>query len=66
MSARDWEKRVLAAKGAEERVAEIEQELLLASRLTALREGAGSASASSRSAWASPTHASPPSNARTT
>ncbi len=41
MSARDWEKRVLAAKGAEKRVAEIEQELLLASRLTALREGAG-------------------------
>jgi len=41
MSARDWEKRVLAAKGAEERVAEIEQELLLANRLTALREGAG-------------------------
>ena len=41
MSARDWEKRVLAAKGAEERVTEIEQELLLASRLTALREGAG-------------------------
>jgi len=41
MSARDWEKRVLIAKGAEERVAEIEQELLLANRLTALREGAG-------------------------
>ena len=41
MSSRDWEKRVLAAKGAEERVAEIEQEFLLASRLTALREGAG-------------------------
>lgn len=41
MSARDWEKRVVAAKGAEERVAEIEQELLLANRLTALREGAG-------------------------
>lgn len=38
MSARDWEKRVLAAKGAEERVVEIEQELLLASRLTAFRE----------------------------
>ena len=41
MSARDWEKRVLAANGAEERVAEIEQELLLANRLTALREAAG-------------------------
>jgi transcriptional regulator with XRE-family HTH domain len=41
MSARDWEKRVLTTKGAEERVTEIEQELLLASRLTALREGAG-------------------------
>lgn len=41
MSARDWEKRVLAAKGAEERVVEIEQELLLASRLTAFREDAG-------------------------
>jgi len=41
MSARDWEKRVLGAKGAAERVAEIEQELLLAGRLTALREGAG-------------------------
>ena len=41
MSARDWEKRVLATEGAEERVAEIEQELLLANRLTALREDAG-------------------------
>lgn len=41
MSARDWEKRVLATEGAEERVAEIEQELLLANRLTALREAAG-------------------------
>jgi len=41
MSARGWEKRVLATKGAEKRVAEIEQVLLLTSRLTALREGAG-------------------------
>jgi transcriptional regulator with XRE-family HTH domain len=41
MTARDWEKRVLAVKGAEERVAEIEQELLLANKLTALREDAG-------------------------
>ena len=41
MSARDWEKRVLAAKGAEERLAEIQQELLLSNRLAALREGAG-------------------------
>lgn len=41
MSARDWEKRVLATEGAEARVAEIEQELLLANRLTALREEAG-------------------------
>ena len=41
MRARDCKNRVLASKGAEERVAEIEQELLLASRLTALREGAG-------------------------
>lgn len=41
MTARDWKKRVLAADGAEERVAEIEQELLLANNLTALREDAG-------------------------
>ncbi|HWG75053.1 MAG TPA: helix-turn-helix domain-containing protein [Acidimicrobiales bacterium] len=41
MSARDWEKRVLATEGTEARVAEIEQELLLANRLTALREDAG-------------------------
>jgi transcriptional regulator with XRE-family HTH domain len=41
MSVRDWEKRVLATEGAEARVAEIEQELLLANRLTALREDAG-------------------------
>ncbi len=41
MSARDWEKRVLSTEGAEERVAEIEQDLLLANRLTALGEDAG-------------------------
>jgi transcriptional regulator with XRE-family HTH domain len=41
MSARDWEERVLAAEGAAERVGEIEQELLLASKLTSLREQAG-------------------------
>lgn len=41
MTARDWEKRALAADGAEKRVAEIEQELLLANNLTALREDAG-------------------------
>ena len=41
MTVREWEKRVLAAEGAEERVGEIEQELLLANRLTALREDAG-------------------------
>jgi transcriptional regulator with XRE-family HTH domain len=41
MSAEDWEERVLAAEGAGARVAEIEQELLLASKLTALREQAG-------------------------
>ena len=37
MSARDWEERVLTAEGAAERVGEIEQELLLASKLTARR-----------------------------
>ncbi len=37
MSARDWEERVLATEGAAERVGEIEQELLLASKLTARR-----------------------------
>lgn len=41
MTARDWEKRVLAATGAQQRVVEIEQELLLAHKLTALREDAG-------------------------
>jgi transcriptional regulator with XRE-family HTH domain len=41
MSARDWEKRVLETEGAVGRVTEIEQELLLANRLTALREAAG-------------------------
>jgi transcriptional regulator with XRE-family HTH domain len=41
MSAREWENRVLATEGAVDRVTEIEQELLLANRLTALREAAG-------------------------
>ena len=41
MTARDWEKKVLAAEGAEERVAAIEDELRLAAGLTALREQAG-------------------------
>jgi len=36
-----WEKKVLAAPGAAERVAEIEEELRLAAGLTALREQAG-------------------------
>lgn len=41
MTARNWEKRVLASDGDGERAAEIEQELLLANNLTGLREGAG-------------------------
>ncbi|HEU0131615.1 MAG TPA: helix-turn-helix domain-containing protein [Mycobacteriales bacterium] len=41
MSLKDWERRVLSAPGAEERVAEIENELRLAAGLTALREEAG-------------------------
>lgn len=41
MTARDWEKKVLAADGAEDRVASIEDELRLAAGLTALREEAG-------------------------
>ncbi|HLN17890.1 MAG TPA: helix-turn-helix transcriptional regulator, partial [Acidimicrobiales bacterium] len=41
MSARDWEKKVLQAPGAKERVAAIEDELRLATGLTALREEAG-------------------------
>jgi transcriptional regulator with XRE-family HTH domain len=36
-----WEKKVLVAPGAAERVAEIEEELRLAAGLTALREQAG-------------------------
>jgi transcriptional regulator with XRE-family HTH domain len=36
-----WEKKVLSAEGAPERVGEIEDELRLAAGLTALREGAG-------------------------
>jgi transcriptional regulator with XRE-family HTH domain len=38
---KDWEKKVLAAPGAAERVAQIEEELRLAAGLTALREQAG-------------------------
>jgi transcriptional regulator with XRE-family HTH domain len=41
MSVKQWEKRVLAVSGAEERVREIEDELRLAAGLTALRETAG-------------------------
>jgi transcriptional regulator with XRE-family HTH domain len=38
---KSWEEKVLAAPGAAERVAEIEEELRLAAGLTALRERAG-------------------------
>jgi transcriptional regulator with XRE-family HTH domain len=38
---KDWEKKVLAAPGAAERVEHIEEELRLAAGLTALRERAG-------------------------
>lgn len=41
MSLKKWEKKVLGAPGAAERVAEIEDELRLAVGLTALREQAG-------------------------
>jgi transcriptional regulator with XRE-family HTH domain len=41
MSLKEWEKKVLEAPGAAERVAEIEEELRLAAGLTALREQAG-------------------------
>ena len=41
MSLEQWEKKVLEAQGAEERVREIEDELRLAAGLTALREKAG-------------------------
>lgn len=41
MSLKQWEKKVLKTPGAEERVREIEDELRLAARLTALREEAG-------------------------
>jgi transcriptional regulator with XRE-family HTH domain len=40
-SVKDWEEKVLAAPGAAERVAQIEDELRLAAGLTALREQAG-------------------------
>ncbi len=41
MSLKEWEKKVLEAPGAEERVAETEDEFRLAANLTALREQAG-------------------------
>ncbi|HML01346.1 MAG TPA: helix-turn-helix transcriptional regulator [Acidimicrobiales bacterium] len=41
MSVKDWEQKVLSADGAEERVVEIEEELRIATALTALREQAG-------------------------
>ncbi|MQA91169.1 MAG: helix-turn-helix domain-containing protein [Gemmatimonas sp.] len=41
MSLKEWEKKVLQAPGAAERVTEIEDELRLAASLTALREQAG-------------------------
>jgi transcriptional regulator with XRE-family HTH domain len=41
MSVKAWEKKVLKARGAAARVAEIEDELRLAAGLTALREQAG-------------------------
>ena len=41
MSLKQWEKKVLGAEGAEGRVQEIEDELRLATGLTALREQAG-------------------------
>ena len=41
MSVKKWEQQVLAEPGAEERVAEIESELRLATGLTALRKQAG-------------------------
>lgn len=41
MTLKRWEKKVLEAPGAAERVAEIEEELRLAAGLTALREQAG-------------------------
>jgi transcriptional regulator with XRE-family HTH domain len=41
MTLKAWEKKVLSAPGAEDRVSEIEEELRLAAGLTALREEAG-------------------------
>lgn len=41
MSLKQWEKKLLDAPGAEERVGEIEDELRLTAGLTALRENAG-------------------------
>ena len=50
MSLKNWEKKVLAASGAPERVAEVEEELRLAAGLTALREQAGLSRARARQA----------------
>ena len=41
MSLKEWERKVLAAPGAAERVRDVEEELRLAAGLTALREQAG-------------------------
>ena len=41
MSLEQWEKKVLQAPGADQRISEIEDELRLAAGLTALRESAG-------------------------
>lgn len=41
MSLKEWENKILATPGAEDRVREIEDELRLAAGLTALRERAG-------------------------
>ena len=41
MSLAEWEKKVLRAPGADQRVREVEDELRLAAGLTALRENAG-------------------------
>ena len=63
MSLEQWEKKILEAPGAEERVREIEDELRLAAGLTALREKAACRNVSSPSASACPNRASPRSSA---
>ena len=64
MSITPWEKKVLKARGAAERVAEIEDELRLAVGLTALREQAGLSSASRSTDSVCLSRASLPSNVR--